>query len=338
MSLGEVSIGDGASGSQLSQPCCGAAAGAALVVHPGDLDRQFEQQHQRERQRQHRERVLAGRGDRGEDEQAEDQPAAPGPELGVAEHPDEVERHHQQRDLEADPEDDQQGDEEAEVVVAGQRRGLDLAADGEQEGQALGDDEVGQHGAGDEQHGRGRDEAQRVAAFLRVEPGGDELPELVEPHRAGQHHPGGGRDLEPEVELVERAGAQQGARAVRGERGPRGGRDGAVGRLEDLAEARRAEQADAEPDVAEDRGDPDHDQRDAEPVPQLEQVLDQRHRAVGVHPTAAARTQPAQGPYRGLHRARVSGQCRVGQGRAGRARPAAERCRPRPGSCRSPSW
>jgi hypothetical protein len=51
--------------------------------------------------------------------------------------------------------------------------------------------------------------------------------------------------------------------------------------------------ADLEPDVAEHRGDRDRDQRDAEPVAQLVQVLDQRHGPVGVR--LAAPTE------RGLH-------------------------------------
>ena len=204
ISLGLVSIGDGASGSQLSQPCAARRRARRLSFSAGDLDRHLEQQHERERQRQHGERVLAGGGHGGEHEQPEDQPAAPGLELGVAEDADEVERDDEQRDLEADPEDDQQGDDEAEVVLPGQRGGLHLAADGQQEAQALGDDEVRQHGTADEQHRRRGDEAQRVAALLRVQARRDELPQLVEPHRAGQDHAGGGGDLQPQVELVER--------------------------------------------------------------------------------------------------------------------------------------
>ena len=121
-------------------------------MHPGDLDRQLEQGGEGQRQRRHRDRVLPRRGDGGEHEQAEDQPAPPRLEPRVGEHADRVEHDHEQRQLEAHPEDDQQGDEEREVGVAGQAGDLHVRPDLQQERQALGDDEVGQHRARDEQH------------------------------------------------------------------------------------------------------------------------------------------------------------------------------------------
>ena len=104
--------------------------------------------------------------ERGEDEQPEDQPPPPRLEPLVGEHADEVEHDDQQRELEADAEHQQQVDQEPEVLVAGQRGDLHVAADGQQEVQRLRQHHVGQHRAGDEQHRADADERDREAAFL----------------------------------------------------------------------------------------------------------------------------------------------------------------------------
>src|SRR6478752_4612999 len=74
-------------------------------------------------------------------------------------------------------------------------------------------------------------------------------------------------------------------------------REEAVGRFEHLTERGQAEHRHAEPDVTEDRGDRDRDQRDGQPVAQLVEVFDERHRAVGVAhpPTAQAKRDPDHG-------------------------------------------
>src|SRR5690606_32868049 len=63
---------------------------------------------------------------------------------------------------------------------------------------------------------------------------------------------------------------------------PGGVRQRAVRALQHLAEARQPEEGNREPDVAEDRGEQDRDERDRQPITQLVQVLDERHRPVGV--------------------------------------------------------
>ena len=129
-----------------------------------------------------------GRENRREYEHPEDQAAPPRPQPRISQHADQVEHDDQQRKLEADTEHQQQVDQEAEILVARQRGHLHVAADGQQEMQRLGQHHVGQHRTGDEQHGRRDDERHREPAFLLVQPRGDERPELVQPHRAGQHH------------------------------------------------------------------------------------------------------------------------------------------------------
>ena len=261
-------------------------SGLPLVVHPGDLDGELEQQHQRDTQGEHRDRVLPRRRERREHEQPEDQPSPPARELGVGDDPDAVEHDHQQRQLEAHPEDDQQGDEQAEVVGAPQHRGLDVAADGEQELQGLGDDVVREHRPGAEQHHGHRDERVREALLLRVQARRDEAPELGEPDRARHQDPGRGGDLEAQGELLEHPERDEAALLPAPELHAVLRRQRAVGLGEDLPQRRQAERVGGVPEEPERGADRDGQQGDREASSQLVDVLDERHRAVGIGTTA----------------------------------------------------
>ena len=128
-----------------------------------------------------------------------------------------VQRDDQQRQLEAHAEDDEQVDHEAEVLIARQRGHLDIVADGQQEVESLRNDEVCQHSAGHEEHRGCRHERDRVLAFLLQQTGSDELPDLVEPHRAREHDARGQCDLEAQHELIEWPCRQEAAGVVRGQ-------------------------------------------------------------------------------------------------------------------------
>ena len=117
----------------------------------------------------HGERVRP-RGDHGgEHEQTERQAAPPRLESCVAENPDQVERHDDQRHLEADAEDDQQMQDETEVLPTVEGGHLNVVADGEQEVERLRDHQVRQDAARDEQRrGRG-DERDAVLALVLMQ-------------------------------------------------------------------------------------------------------------------------------------------------------------------------
>ena len=315
-------------------------------MDPGDLDRELQQECQRQTERQHGERVLSGGGDRREGEHSEDHAAPPGLELLVAEHPDGVEHDDQQREFEADAEHQQQVDQEAEVLVAGQRGHLHVASHGQQEVQRLGQHHVGQDGARDEQGG-GRDhERHREAAFALVQPRCDERPELVKPHRAGQHDAGRQSHFEPQHELVERRRRQQPAATVCADVGARRRRQRAIRAPKPLAEALHPEQAVAIPDEPDDRGQRHRTHRDQQPGPQFPDMLDKGHGPVGIG-TAAPRTGVQAGQeFRRLHGVYPAprGRCCTGLlrpagsepvGRAGREEP--ESPEPRPARS-SPAW
>ena len=181
------------------------------------------------------------------------------------------------------------------TLVAGQRGHLHVATDGQQEPQRLGQHEVRQHRAADEQHRGGDHEADREAAFLLVEPGGDERPQFVEPHRAGHHDAGRHPDLEPQHELVERRRGQQPALPVGADVRARRLRQRTVRMAQPLAQAFQPEHRMRVPHEAEDRGDQDCGQRDQQPGAQLGQVIHQRHGRVGIDPaTPVARVEPLQ--------------------------------------------
>ena len=165
----------------------------------------------------HGDRVVARHHQAGEDDHPEDRVPAPFRQLRAGHHADLVQHDQQQRQLERDTEDDQHGDQEGEVAVRRQRRDGGVPAEAEQDGQALPDDDVGEHGAEGEQHPAAADEDDRVLAFLGVQRRGDERPQLVQPHRAGQHGTRDQRGLQLQFQRRERAGGQQFA-AVAGAR------------------------------------------------------------------------------------------------------------------------
>ena len=71
------------------------------------------------------------------------------------------------------------------------------------------DHDVGEDRATDEEDRCKDREHEPVPLFALVQSRCDERPELVEPHRAGEHNAGSRGDFEPEHELLEGAGRQQ---------------------------------------------------------------------------------------------------------------------------------
>jgi len=165
---------------------------------------------------------------------------------------------------------------------------LYVAADGQQEPQGGRQHDVGQHRARDEQHRADADERHREPAFLLVQAGGDERPQLVQPDRAGHHQAGRQCHLEAQHELVERAGRQQPALAVGGDGGAGRIRQRTVRTAQPFTQAVHTEETVGVPEEPEDGGDQNRGHRDQQTVAQFLQVVDQRHRAVGVDPRAAA--------------------------------------------------
>ena len=60
----------------------------------------------------------------------------------------------------------------------------------------MGEGEVGENGAEREQHDRGDDERDGVALLVRLQPRGDEAPELQQDDRQGEDEPSVGRQVE----------------------------------------------------------------------------------------------------------------------------------------------
>ena len=260
-----------------------------------DLDRELQQQRQRESQRQHGEGIRTRCRDRGEGEDPEDQSAPPLLEPFVREHSDNVEHDDQQWKLETDPEHQQQVDQEPEVAVAGKRGDLDVAADGQQEVQGLGQDHVGQYRTGHEQRRGRHHERNGEPTLVAIETRGDEGPELVEPDRTGQHDTGGQADLEAQHELIERRGGQQPTPAVGADVRTRRVRQRAIGTAQQLAQAFHAEDPVAVPEKAHDRGQRDRRHRNQQAGPQLPDMLDEGHGPVRIGAsTSLPRVQPGQ--------------------------------------------
>ena len=130
-------------------------------------------------------------------------------------------------------------------------------------------DDVGQRHAHREQHGRDRDEGDRVLAFLLLESGRDERPQLVEPERGGADDADQGADLQPHDEAG--GDPEVGQLAIAAGLGAAllGG-DVAVGRLEEAQDRVVEEVGNCGPDA-------DDDQRQDDPAAQLAQVVDDRH-------------------------------------------------------------
>ena len=61
-----------------------------------------------------------------------------------------------------------------------------VGVEADQQVEALGQEDVGQHGAAEEQRHADDHEGDAVAPLLLVQAGGDEAPQVVQPHRAGR--------------------------------------------------------------------------------------------------------------------------------------------------------
>ena len=158
------------------------------------------------------------------------------------------------------------------------------------------DHDVRQDRAADEQDGGQDREDDAVALLVLVQAGRDERPQLVQPDRAGQDDAGGGGDLEAEHELLERPRREQAALVAGVAQLEAGaGRDVAIGAGEDAAERRHAQEPGAVPPEAEAERHHDRGHRDEQAGPQLVDVLDERHGAVGVTWPAASLGQQATG-------------------------------------------
>src|SRR5690606_23081873 len=118
----------------------------------------------------------------------------------------------------------------------------------------------------------------------RVQARRDERPELVDPHRCEQNGTCREADLHLDHEGLERHGLQQLAFPAAGI--PHVFRNLTVRTCDELTERRDRPDAVAEPQEAEDAAQDEGDQRVAETAAELVDVLDERHRAVGVVPTA----------------------------------------------------
>ena len=68
----------------------------------------------------------------------------------ILEHANKVQGHDKQWDFKANAKDEQQGQEKVEISLTGQGRCLVLGADTHEEFQTHGQDEIGQHGTGNE--------------------------------------------------------------------------------------------------------------------------------------------------------------------------------------------
>jgi hypothetical protein len=175
------------------------------------------------------------------------------------------------RKEEGEPERENELEDEVEVGVRREDVGGALGREPQQRVNRLGQGQVPQGTAGEEQRHRRHDEQHRGLLLTGREPGHDERPDLVQPDRRRDHHP----DEEPDRdEYRERVGDSGEVDQRRECRASLGGHllDGRFQALEDRVVL---PPADARPDD-------DGDERDGQAVAQLPQVVTEGHPSLGV--------------------------------------------------------